>query len=121
VPFNGYYGCSSEALRSGIFTVAMSNNRYPPSHTGEIWDLFNSFNLAAGITSGIIGMFAAFIGLAVVASTPLSLLVLPAVAVVFGTAGVISMKEAVKRRGPTAFDKVNSTPLVHRTTTHSEI
>jgi hypothetical protein len=98
----------------------MSNNRYPPNHTGGIWDLFNTFNLASGITAGIVGMFAAFIGLGVVAATPLSLLVLPAVAVVFGTAGVISMKEAVKRRGPTAFDKVNSPHLVHGTTAHSE-
>ncbi|KAA1086554.1 hypothetical protein PGT21_003295 [Puccinia graminis f. sp. tritici] len=108
--WNNYQNRFYEAVGTAVQMVtsissSLVSDLYPPSHTGEIWDVFNTFNLAAGITSGIVGMFFAFIGLAVVASTPLSLLVLPAVAVVFGTAGVISMKEAVKRRGPTAFDK----------------
>ncbi|KAA1130712.1 hypothetical protein PGTUg99_026597 [Puccinia graminis f. sp. tritici] len=108
--WNNYQNRFYEAVGTAVQMVtsissSLVSDLYPPSHTGEIWDVFNTFNLAAGITSGIVGMFFTFIGLAVVASTPLSLLVLPAVAVVFGTAGVISMKEAVKRRGPTAFDK----------------
>ncbi|KAA1082504.1 hypothetical protein PGT21_005669 [Puccinia graminis f. sp. tritici] len=108
--WNNYQNRFYEAVGTAVQMVtsissSLVSDLYPPNHTGGIWDLFNTFNLASGITAGIVGMFAAFIGLEVVAATPLSLLVLPAVAVVFGTAGVISMKEAVKRRGPTAFDK----------------
>ncbi|EFP80456.2 uncharacterized protein PGTG_06412 [Puccinia graminis f. sp. tritici CRL 75-36-700-3] len=87
--WNNYQNRFYEAVGTAVQMVtsissSLVSDLYPPSHTGEIWDVFNTFNLAAGITSGIVGMFFAFIGLAVVASTPLSLLVLPAVAVVFG-------------------------------------
>jgi hypothetical protein len=83
-------------------------NRYPPSHTGGIWDIFNSFNLASGITAGVVALLVLLVGAGALIATPLAILSLSAVAVTFGVTGTISIQEALKHRGTNAFDKVNT-------------
>ncbi|POW03512.1 hypothetical protein PSTT_10998 [Puccinia striiformis] len=108
--WNNYQNRFYEAVGTAVQMVTSISSSlvvdmYPPNHTGHIWDIFQSFSLAAGITSGVIG-FLLMVGVeGVVVATPLSLIMLSAVAVTFGTVGVISIQEALKKRGPNAFDK----------------
>lgn len=78
---------------------------YPPEHSGNLWDMFKSFNLAAGITSAVVGVAILLVGSAAVVASPLAILTLTTIAITGGVTGVISMKEAVKHRKPDAFDK----------------
>ncbi|KAH9451890.1 hypothetical protein MJO29_013505 [Puccinia striiformis f. sp. tritici] len=108
--WNNYQNKFYEAVGTAVQMVtsvssALVVDMYPPNHTGHIWDIFSSFSLAAGITSGVIGFLLMLVQGAAVIATPLSLLTLTTVAITFGVVGVISMQEAVKKRGPNAFDK----------------
>jgi hypothetical protein len=69
--------------------------------------LFNSFNLASGITAAVVGGLLFFAGADALVGTALAMLSLSAIAVTFGATGIISIQEALKRRGPDAFDKVS--------------
>ncbi|KNZ43870.1 hypothetical protein VP01_977g4 [Puccinia sorghi] len=108
--WNNFQNKFYEAVGTAIQLVtsvssALVVDLYPPRHTGEIWDIFNSFNLAAGITAAVTGGLAFIIGAGAIVATPLALLTMSAIAVTFGTIGVISIQEALKKRGPNAFDK----------------
>ncbi|OAV97820.1 hypothetical protein PTTG_25834 [Puccinia triticina 1-1 BBBD Race 1] len=109
--WNNYQNKFYEAVGTAVQMVTSISSSlvvdfYPPSHHGGIWDLFSSFNLAAAITSGVIGGIALFVGLPIViADSIIGVLALGATAAIFGGAGIISIQEAIKRRGPNAFDK----------------
>ncbi|WAQ91214.1 hypothetical protein PtA15_14A95 [Puccinia triticina] len=109
--WNNYQNKFYEAVGTAVQMVTSISSSlvvdlYPPSHTGGIWDLFSSFNLAAAVTAGFIDMFALFSGIAIVtAASVLAIVTLSATATIFGGAGIISIQEAIKHRGPNAFDK----------------
>ncbi|KAA1095572.1 hypothetical protein PGT21_000866 [Puccinia graminis f. sp. tritici] len=108
--WNNYQNQFYEAVGTAVQMVtsisgALVVDLYPPSHTGGIWDIFNSFNLASGITAGVVALLVLLVGAGAVIATPLAILSLSAVAVTFGVTGTISIQEALKHRGTNAFDK----------------
>ncbi|PLW12228.1 hypothetical protein PCASD_18841 [Puccinia coronata f. sp. avenae] len=108
--WNNYQNKFYEAVGTAVQLVtsissALVVDLYPPQHTGGIWNLFNSFNLASGITAAVVGGLLFFAGADALVGTALAMLSLSAIAVTFGATGIISIQEALKRRGPDAFDK----------------